>query len=376
MIAHIVLGLGFGDEGKGSMVDYLVSKQKQNSIVIRFSGGQQCGHTVIRNGIKHVFSNCGSGSLQNVPTYFSEHTSIYLNTLFNEKKLLNEKGIDPVLYVHPLTKLTTPYDVAYNRLNARKKGHVSCGLGIGTTMNRSLTTPYKLYAIDSNNKNFFFERLKVIKNYYLSLFEGNPIEINAFLLECVEHEKEFIGTIDEKLFEIKNYDFLKGFENLIFEGSQGIMLDMDHGIFPYVTYANTTSKNAIEICNKLNLSDIDRRNFIYNTYYVTRCYQTRHGEGWMSNEKELNLVNNNEEINILNEYQGNFRIGEIDYDLLNQSILIDQIYNKSIDFNLVITCLDHRPNFKFDYGKIKNIERFGVYNSESPIGEKIFIERY
>ena len=67
----VIIGLGFGDEGKGLITDYFCSKLK-NPLVIRFSGGHQVGHTVIYNDIRHMFSNFGSGTLRNIPTYWSK----------------------------------------------------------------------------------------------------------------------------------------------------------------------------------------------------------------------------------------------------------------------------------------------------------------
>lgn len=147
-------------------------------------------------------------------------------------------------------------------------------------------------------------------------------------------------------FQIEPYNFLNGYDNLIFEGSQGIMLDMNHGLFPNVTYANTTSKNALEICKKLDIKDIE-------IYYVTRCYQTRHGAGWMSNRESIVLINTEDEINKFNNWQKEFRIGEIDYNLLNHAYRIDNIYSEGIPKNLVVTCLDQRPDFEFDYSRLE-----------------------
>src|SRR6478736_5688291 len=135
MTAKIVIGLGWGDEGKGITTDYLCS-QAVNPIVIRFSGGQQAGHTVMYDGKKHTFSNYGAGSLRGVPSYFTEHTSIYLNTMENERIILEKMGVTPKLTVHPLAKMTTPYDVAYNRLWEKRLGHGSVGLGIAATHKR------------------------------------------------------------------------------------------------------------------------------------------------------------------------------------------------------------------------------------------------
>ena len=71
MICSAVIGLGFGDEGKGSVVSYL-TKACDSTIVARFSGGHQVGHTVCTNNTRHVFSNFGSGTLNGTPTYWSK----------------------------------------------------------------------------------------------------------------------------------------------------------------------------------------------------------------------------------------------------------------------------------------------------------------
>ena len=164
MKAQIVVGLGFGDEGKGITTDHLCS-QSENSLVVRFSGGQQCGHNVCIGDKQHVHSNFGSGTLRGVPSFFSEHCTIYPNTMFEELKVLNEQSVNPILYIHPLAKITTPYDVLANRILETKNNHGSCGLGIGATMKRDLAG-YKLLAIDLNNPVIFNQKLNEIRKYY------------------------------------------------------------------------------------------------------------------------------------------------------------------------------------------------------------------
>src|SRR5574343_932195 len=102
------IGLGFGDEGKGITVDYLAS-QSPDSLVVRYSGGQQAGHTVCLNGIRHVFSNFGSGSLRGLPTYWSEHCTVDPVGIMNELNILTEQGINPILYIDGNAPVTTPY---------------------------------------------------------------------------------------------------------------------------------------------------------------------------------------------------------------------------------------------------------------------------
>jgi adenylosuccinate synthase len=299
-------------------------------------------------GKKHVHSNFGSGTLRGVPTYYTEHCCAYLNSMSVEFDILKEKGVTPQVFFHPFVKMTTPYDQAYSRLREKSLGHGSCGMGIVGTMKRHLDTGYKLHAIDFKTPAIAKAKLENIKEYYYNLVEKEGMSGADFHDEYSDYEDYFFDQIGKPLFQIASYEKLNEYETLIFEGSQGILLDMDHGFFPNVTYANTTSKNALEICEKLMVDP--------ELWYVTRCYQTRHGNGWMSETGEISLVNADEEINITNKWQGEFRIRELDYDLLNYAMDIDSEY-LGIDFNfvqknLVLTCLDQRPDFIFDPKKL------------------------
>ncbi len=357
MKAQIVVGLGFGDEGKGLTTDYLCSANPK-SLVVRFSGGQQCGHTVWIEDLSHVHSNFGSGTLRGVPSFFSEHCTFYPVTIFNEMVVLQKKNVSPKLYLHPLTKLTTPFDVIANRIQERKNNHGSCGLGIGTTMKR-VDFGYKLYAIDLFNPQLLRTKINEVGKYY-----ENHLDIIGSDKEWLASELEdFFAALSHLPIHIKDYDFLQNFQNIIFEGSQGIMLDQNHGIFPNVTFANTTSKNAVEICGKIGILDSE-------VFYVTRCYLTRHGNGWIPDGRNLELINNNAEINVFNQFQGDFRTVEIDYDLLNYALMADSVYSQKLKKNLVVTCLDQRKNFQFQYSNLdKNFT--DIYESRSPFSEKI-----
>jgi adenylosuccinate synthase len=367
MKANIVVGLLFGDEGKGRTISWLVEQNKdKNQIVVRFSGGQQAGHNVVHKNVGHIFSNFGSGTLQGCETYYTKHCTLYPNTIQVEANHLYRKtNKQHKVIAHPLTMITTPYDIIYNRITEMKNHHGSVGLGVGATMKRNIETPYKLYAIDILYPNLFKEKLNKIKNYYENLVGGL-----AFSSQCeskineIDFKKEierYCDTFDKNII-INDESMLSLYDVIHFEGSQGIMLDMDHGIFPHVTYGNTTSKNAIEVCKNIGVDDIDM-------YYVTRCYQTRHGNGWMSNEnKDFQLVNNQHEINKKNFYQGKFRLGEFDLKLINQAYLIDKIYSGYLTKdNMVVTCLDQRPNFELDVNKIVNHMMINnIYQSYSP----------
>ena len=357
MKAQIVVGLGFGDEGKGLTTDYLCY-QNEKSLVVRFSGGQQCGHNVCIGDKQHVHSNFGSGTLRGLPSYFSEHTTIYPVTMATECKILRNKGIEPRLTIHPLAKVTTPFDVLANRIFEEQNNHGSCGLGVGQTMKRDLAG-YKLFAFDLRQPKILREKLNEIEKYYDNIFEYTDDGKEWLKTET----DNFLDALDYLTFQIADYDYLQTFPNLVFEGSQGIMLDQFHGIFPHVTYAHTTSKNALEICDKLGVKE-------RGIFYVTRCYLTRHGYGWMPNEGKIELINTEAEINKFNDFQKNFRIGEIDYDLLNYALQADAIYSQAIEKNLVVTCLDQRAGFAFDYSKLPTNFK-NIYESRSPYSEKI-----
>ena len=363
--AKIVVGSIWGDEGKGITTDFLCTKTPKPTVVVRFSGGQQAGHNVKINGISHVHSNFGSGTLRGLPSYFSHHCTIYPVTMYREAMELYDKVDSIEFYVHPLVNVTMPADVAYNRLTSPLTNHGTCGIGVGATMKRNLETPHKIYGIDLLHLDSLKQKVESAYQYYRDMISLDYPQLKR-LKELFEEESSYFWRYVDKIeYNIQPYDFLMRYENIIFEGSQGILLDMDHGIFPYVTFANTTSKNALEIARKLYIDDIE-------IYYVTRCYQTRHGVGWMSNESEIKLINNEDEINKFNEWQKDFRVGEIDYDLLNYAYSIDKIYSPDIPKNLVVTCLDQRENFAFDYEKL-DMKFKRIYNSFSS-ESKDFVE--
>lgn len=333
--ANIVLGLGFGDEGKGLMVSSLISKAfkvhsfmgpgRKDTIVVRFSGGQQCGHTVIYDGVKHTHASYGSGTLQGVPTYISEHCTVDPVAMVNEAKVLKDKGIKvPTIYIHPLAKVTTSYDIEANIEDGKYIDDGTTGMGVGKTIERH-NAGLPVFAIDFTNLPLLKEKLKSVARYYEeSLYEG-PFMTMAHSLEELD-------------FRIAFYDMLHSYEYVIFEGSQGIMLDMDHGTIPNVTYSNTTCKNAIQILKDVNF-DFYEKNL--RVYYVTRSYLTRHGNGWMDNERYVLLKNNEEETNVFDSYQGKFRTGKLNIDQLEYALKVDAIYcpHEAIK-DLMVTCMD------------------------------------
>jgi len=325
MANKAVIGLGYGDEGKGLFTDYLCS-QSISPLVIRFSGGQQAGHTVVSNNIRHVFSNFGAGSLQGAPSYFSKFCTIDPIGIVNELSVLLEKGIKPLLFIDAKCPVTTPYDVRYNQNNNK---HGSCGVGVGATINRE-EHYYSLTFADLFYPWVLETKLHLIKDFYA---EYADIDISNFL-DCCD-------IITHSIHIEKTDGIPKNNYNHIFEGSQGLLLDKNYGFFPHVTRANTGTQNILPLLGHENLS----------VYLITRAYQTRHGDGPLSNELiPHNISKNPHETNITNPYQGTLRIALLDVSLLEYAINKDEYIRTATNKYLVITCLDHIQNeYRFTY---------------------------
>jgi len=360
--ANIVLGLGFGDEGKGIVTDYLCSKSYSiDTLVVRFSGGHQAGHTVMMDKNKHIHSSFPSGTLRGYDGYISHHCVISPTHMVNEYLELKHKvALNFKLKVHPLAKVCTPFDIMFNENNIKNRVDGTCGMGVGATMNRHNSTQFKLFAIDLLNLDLIEVKLLAIHRYY------------GFTLGDKELKKvitDFKNACKEAPVTLVDYEGLNKskYFNFIFEGSQGIMLDMDFGTIPNVTYASTTSKNALDICKKLYIPESN-----ITTNYVTRSYLSRHGSGWMPYVKDnkLELINTKEEINKTNRFQGELRIQPLNEKLIIHAMSIDSIYNKAGNNNLFITCVDQNSEYNLSVENLPlRIKR--MFHSKSPYSSDI-----
>jgi adenylosuccinate synthase len=339
--SFVVIGLGFGDEGKGLTTDYLCLHHP-DALVVRFSGGHQAGHTVaLPDGQRHVFSSFGSGTLRGNPSYWSSYCTLYPSALLMEYAALQKMGKNPRLFVDARTMITTPYDVAYNRAVEKINNHGSCGAGVGPTIERNeLSIPYKFYAQDMLYPAVAKHRLEVIHRYYQEKAKKDGREgILGYYLDLatstsVDLFLEDIGATMQIADIVAEPEIFHRFATFIFEGSQGILLDQNYGLFPHVTRTNTTSQNAMDLIKKHNLG-------IPDVYYITRAYLTRHGNGPMSNEGKIpDLVNIDKETNVLNDWQGNFRRALLDLDMINYALQCDANYTALCPKHLMVTCLD------------------------------------
>lgn len=331
---HAVIGCGFGDEGKGVVTDWLASHfHPSSALVVRYSGGHQAGHTVTIDGVSHVFANFGSGTMRGTPTYWSKHCTVSPTGLWYEFAELKNKKINPVLYINKDCPVTTPYDKLYNNNSNEIRNHGTCGVGFGSTLERE-ENHYHLHYGDLAYPSIVEIKMNAIEQYYKNRDKRMLDSIDKHNLQC-----SIVNFYEHCRFAIANFEAVNEmsyYENTIYEGSQGLMLDQDIGFFPHVTRSNVGYKR---------LKDLN----IDCYHLVTRAYQTRHGNGPMSNEKlPHNIIDNPKETNVYNSAQGHFRKALLDVDFLQYGIEKDNTpKDKSI---LYITCLEHVKNeHRFTY---------------------------
>lgn len=369
--AIAVIGAMYGDEGKGLMTDYFARHNPTDSIVIRYNGGAQAGHSVQweadEKTNRHVFSHFGSGTVADVPTYLAEEFVCNPLLFVKEHKLLADLELTPIVYVHPDSLVTTPYDMIVNMiLEARRGGdrHGSCGIGFGETIARSLAHK-KLTANDlfTCSRDELREKLFEIRSEYIpDRFKDQPLDrdtnsdatwmnlltSNTLIEDWLDAAEIFIDTVI-----CVGYEFLDH-ETYIFEGAQGLMLDQQSPDFPHVTRSNTGIVNVSAILKELN-TPIESLEVVY----VSRAYTTRHGAGPLDFEQEL-PYNITDETNTPNINQGTLRFAPLLLDTLSSVTLND--FNKC-DINhkpqvhVAFTCLDQLPpeNNLFVAGGVKTV---------------------
>lgn len=322
--AFVVLGLGFGDEGKGSITDYIVRKHGARTVV-RFNGGHQASHSVATpEGQTHRFSQFGSGSfVPGVRTVLGPKVIVEPVALREEARQLEDRiGRDPFqsFYIHRDCLVTTPYHLAANRWKEKQrrlenKAHGSCGLGIGETVELAQkglalrVKDFESHSIPAQKELFY--KLQQIRDHYDAVLDpGWGLEPRCgsadFLTEGnVFNYGEVVG--DEEIAKL----IAEGLT--VFEGAQGVLLDQDFGFQPHTTWSDTSAKHAVELAAIADL-DIDSEVHVVG---VTRSFSTRHGDGpFPAWDPEFSL-SVREPHNRHDGFQGKFRSGPIDLVMLD-----------------------------------------------------------
>ena len=312
-----VIGKNFGDEGKGFACSRLASSLK-NALIIKHNGGGQAGHTVEdpEGKWRFIHHQIGAGAEYHVPTLFADSFMPDLFQLRNEVKAFTELfGFQPILYSEKNAQGTTIDDVLLNmgaEVARDKNRHGSCGMGIEECVQRN-AAGYRitLEELVTWTKQDFLDRLKQIRKEYmgrraeiLGIQAPNPYYVmlnNETVLEnFVEEVKENV-----KLLTLVDADrkWLEGFQHLIFETGQGLLLDQDYETYaPHLTSSKTGIHNTAIFLDKRGLS-------LDEAIYVTRPYVTRHGNGPLPCEVDRSeLPGVGEDLtNQPNEWQGTLR---------------------------------------------------------------------
>lgn len=338
----IVIGLGFGDEGKGFVVDKLCA-DKPDAAVIRFAGGHQCGHNVDHGTYSHIFSNFGSGTLRGCKTIWWKDCTVDPVGFCKELNALDNIGKSPEILIHPACPVVTPFDKMETCHGSYVKNGTT-GTGFGATVKRHEEGKYQIFAIDLLYPDILYRKLQGVKEYYGFGDWNDDAKITKITNDFLYYAKTtslFVST------KAAIHTTLQTRNNLIFEGNQGVLLDRDHGFFPNVTRAKTISNAVKPILDLLHIGDKG-----IDIHLVSRCYATRHGKGFLAMEnmcEKLN-INNPNETNDDSGMQGKFRIAPVSLDMLSYAIRLDRSMREfTASEHLVFTCMDQVDTTKFPY---------------------------
>ena len=247
----VVVGTQWGDEGKGKLVDWLTESAQG---VVRFQGGHNAGHTLVINGVKTALHLIPSGIMRaGVKCYIGNGVVLSAAKLFEEIEGLEKAGVEvrSRLRISEACPLILPFHAALDiaREAKREKGGVekigTTGRGIGPAYEDKIARR-ALRVQDLKYPERFATKLRElldVHNFVLTQYLGAPaIEFQPVYDEAMRHAellKPMIADVSRELNEAHREG-----ANLLFEGAQGTLLDVDHGTYPYVTSSNCVAGNA------------------------------------------------------------------------------------------------------------------------------------
>jgi len=272
----VVLGTQWGDEGKGKIVDLLTD---QAGAVVRFQGGHNAGHTLVIEGEKTILHLIPSGVLrENVACLIGNGVVLSPEAALKEIGELEAKGV-PVrdrLKISPACPLILPYHVALDQARESKRGNEK----IGTT-GRGIGPAYEdkagrrgLRLGDLQDEQRFTRKLRDVMEYHNFFLEKyyqvEPLNVDKVLTESLEMGRELLPMMDDVTSLLHAYR--KAGTNIMFEGAQGSLLDIDHGTYPFVTSSNTTAGGTATGSGFGPL-------YLDYVLGITKAYTTRVGSG-------------------------------------------------------------------------------------------------
>jgi adenylosuccinate synthase len=299
--AHVaVADLGYGDAGKGTVVDALCAARPVRA-VLRFNGGAQAAHNVVTpDGRHHTFAQFGAGTFHGVPTHLSRFVVVDPLALAAEAAHLVTAGVpDPyrLLTVDEDALLATVWHRAANRLRERRRGaarHGSCGMGVGETMAYALRYADAPRAGDVRAPDRLRRRLTAVRDRLTAAYGPLDAPPVGDVLRAFAGFGAAVSVVDGG-----HTGRLLDAGPCVLEGAQGVLLDEWRGWHPYTTWSTTTFGNALELLAGRPVLRLG----------VVRTYTTRHGAGPLVTEAPLGLP---EPHNGAGEWQGAFRVGHFD----------------------------------------------------------------
>jgi len=382
----IIVDLGLGDAGKGSVVAYL-TQQQHIKTVVRYNGGPQAAHNVVTSdGRHHVFAQFGSGTFSaGVETFLSSCMLVELENLRVENNYLAEAGIKDGwqrLTVDPQARIITPAHKMIGQLKEISRGRKrlgSCGMGVGEAAKEQKSRS-ALTVADCLDQNYLREKLA--EHFESKLSEAKELVVQTITEKIRERFLYFLQRLDAKVLA-ESYqqiasslhlapsatyirDVLATGGNIIFEGAQGSLLDFEHGFYPFVTKTRSTCHNALDLLKQTaDLKEI-KKNYGLEKIGVIRAYSHRHGPGPLVTENPGLEKYFRDQYNCQNQWQGKFRVGWLDLVAIRYGLVL----NDGVD-SLAMTNLDQLSGLKrikvcvaYSYnGDLSQLDKFFTWES-------------
>ena len=272
----VVIGSQWGDEGKGKIVDLLTERA---TAVVRFQGGHNAGHTVVIDGEKTILHLVPSGILQDgVQCLIGNGVVLSPSALLEEISMLESKGI-PVrerLGISEACTLILPYHISLDQVREKARGKAAIGTtgrGIGPAYEDKVARR-ALKVSDLLHRERFAAKLGEVLDYHNFVLQHYHKDVPLDFQKILDETMTMAETITPMVLDVSEclHEIQKQGGNIMFEGAQGTLLDIDHGTYPYVTSSNTTSGSAA------TGTGVGPLNFDY-ILGITKAYTTRVGSG-------------------------------------------------------------------------------------------------
>ncbi len=336
-----VLGLGFGDEGKGTLVDWLTRRCSAPPMIVRWNGGPQAAHHVVTDdGRLHCFAQLGSGSfVDGVRTHHGPGMIVDPYALHVEAAALARVGVPDVLSrltIDPRALLVTPWHAIVNQVRELLRGEKKHGsTGRGVVEAKLGATRLTASNLLDRGLSDAVERLRAeLAKTAHGLVEAHPSPpVAARELASRAEDRDLVDAFIEACRELGPSGVTMTStpvwsDEVILEGAQGALLDHEHGFVPHVTPSSITRKAAAAAARDLGLSGT------LKTWGVLRAFHTRHGAGPFPSEN-ASLQAALPEPHNPSGVAGTFRVGWFDGVLARWALEVAGPIDR-----LAVTCLD------------------------------------